>query len=46
LSEASPNLVAWQAVATNTLSASGVLRITDPQATAFSLRDYRAVKAP
>jgi hypothetical protein len=44
--QASTNLTAWGPVATNVLPASGVLEITDPQATAFSRRYYRAVKVP
>jgi hypothetical protein len=44
--QASTNLAAWVPVATNTLPASGVLQITDPEAAAFSLRYYRAMKSP
>jgi hypothetical protein len=44
--EASTNLVAWQAIATNTMPASGMLFITDTQATTYSARFYRAVRAP
>jgi hypothetical protein len=42
---ASTNLISWQAITTNALSTGGALTITDSQATAFSRRYYRAVKA-
>ena|SRR5439155_15668749 len=44
--QASTNLSAWATIATNTLPSSGTLPITDSQATAFSRRYYRAIKAP
>jgi len=44
--QASTNLIIWTPVATNALPASGVLQITDPQTSAFSLRYYRAVMTP
>ncbi len=46
LIQASTNLTTWVPVATNVLPASGVLQITDPQAAAYSMRYYRAVKVP
>ncbi len=42
--QASTDLVHWQPVATNTLSASGVMAVTDPLAGGFSRRYYRAMK--
>jgi hypothetical protein len=44
--QASTNLTTWVPVATNTLSASGVLQFADPQASTFWLRYYRAVRVP
>lgn len=44
--QASTNLAAWATISTNALPASGVVPIADPQAAAFSLRYYRAVRAP
>jgi hypothetical protein len=42
--QASTNLTTWTAIATNSLPASGVVTITDPQATTLSRRYYRALK--
>jgi hypothetical protein len=44
--QTSTNLVTWQNLSTNTLPASGLSPISDTQATAFSRRYYRALKAP
>ncbi len=43
--QTSTDLVSWDAVATNTLPASGVLPISDSTAPTSSRRNYRAVKA-
>ena len=44
LVQASTNLIAWQNIVTNVLPASGVSQITDPNASGFSRRYYRALK--
>ena len=42
--EASTDLAAWVAISTNTLPTSGSLKISDPAASLFSQRFYRATK--
>jgi len=42
----STDLRNWSPIATNTLPASGVLLVTDPQAASLSRRYYRAMGAP
>ncbi|HWX19708.1 MAG TPA: glycoside hydrolase family 9 protein [Candidatus Binatia bacterium] len=44
--QVSTNLAAWNPLATNALPANGLVAITDPQASSFSRRYYRALKAP
>jgi hypothetical protein len=44
--QVSTNLVTWNPLATNTVPSNGVLTITDPQASSFSRRYYRALKTP
>ena len=44
--QVSTDLSVWAPMATNALSAAGVLAITDPQASSNSPRYYRAVRAP
>ncbi len=44
--EASLDLTNWRPIGTNTLPASGVMIITDPQAVSFSQRYYRALQMP
>ena len=44
--QASTNLTVWKPIATNALPASGLLTINDSQASSFSRRYYRALKAP
>ena len=44
--QTSTDLRTWQSIATNTLPASGVLQITDTQASTFTHRYYRAKQAP
>jgi hypothetical protein len=44
--EASTTLAGWQPVATNTLPASGTLRINDTNSPAFATRYYRAGRMP
>ena len=44
--QAATTLGTWDAIATNTLPASGTMTVTDPNAAAFSRRFYRAVKLP
>jgi hypothetical protein len=44
--EASSNLTAWAAIATNSLPASGTLLVTDSQADGFPRRYYRAIQVP
>jgi len=45
LLQASTNLVDWTAIATN-VAPAGVFEITDPSATNYPYRFYRAVKLP
>jgi hypothetical protein len=45
LIQASTNLVSWEAIATNTMSASGMMDISNLQVTGFARRYYRAFKA-
>jgi hypothetical protein len=42
--QASSDLKTWTPIATNSLSGSGAIAITDPQAASFSRRYYRAVQ--
>jgi hypothetical protein len=44
--QASADLRAWEPIATNTLPASGMASVTDPQAPSFAKRYYRALAGP
>jgi hypothetical protein len=44
--QVSADLSTWNPITTNTLPASGVATISDPQALSFSQRYYRALQAP
>jgi hypothetical protein len=44
--QGSTNLTIWEPVTTNALPQDGLLRISDPQASLFWLRYYRAMEAP
>jgi len=44
--QASPDLIAWTPLATNTLPASGEVTVIDPQAALLSQRYYHAVQSP
>ena len=40
--QASPNLLSWTSISTNTAAADGTIHYTDPNTAAFGTRFYRA----